>query len=248
MNSLVVEINGVSYSDRYCYMTIGYDKTILDATVFVDGSDLLNHFNVTCKSDWLTMKRVRNSITFVAKPNVTLNDRAAIIEFTHNLVADAYVRISIKQNKAEYTITADNTNILFNTLLDKDCADKEVETVNVSAVGGWRDYGISPVLELARNAGEGALDDIGDDWPTSVDDIKADNYYTVKYDQGIKITKIDRNVLEITNYGKLSLYDKVYYVIKLYHLNDPSQVVEIYVGYINSNENNGTGFDLDDGE
>ena len=74
MATLTVNINSVDYADKYCGISIGYEQTILDATVFVDGSDLLNHFKLSCDSDWVNIKRLRNSIELVVSKNNSLKE------------------------------------------------------------------------------------------------------------------------------------------------------------------------------
>lgn len=72
--------------------------------------------------------------------------------------------------------------------------------------------------------------------------------YTVKYDNGLNIKKLNKTHLQITNYGKVSLYDDTYYIVTVYHVNNPKSNYQIRIDYVNSLENNDGGFSLDDGE
>lgn len=272
MSSLSININGTEYTEKFNTLNISSYQTVFNGVVYVDGSELLNQFTVSCNEDWIEVKRVRNLVTMTIKENTRITERMATVIFTHNLDANIYVRLTIIQGCAEYNITAmplsvdegivttvredGCINIFFHTLLDRYCnidgvdklINEESVTIKVSAIDGFEDFGVKAVTEFVRNAGKGVLVDVDENWPGSAEDIMADNYKMANYDGGLKIHKIDKQTLEITNYGKISLFDKVFYILKIYHVNNPNNMVEIHIGYINSNENNGTGFGFDDGE
>ena len=271
MAKIALIINGeITKTDKYSNIDVSYNQEILDVVVWVDESDALNQFGVKCDSNWVEVKRNRNQVTLVVKKNIALEERAAIVTFTHNLDSDTFIRLAIVQAKAEYTIGAkvavtegddvvvtpsgdqphDSYTIMFNTLLDSDTDSKESVAVTVKATGGYDDFTMKPTIEYVRNAGEGnaTLNTTIGYWPNSVEGILEDNYYMSRCDGGLKIRKVNANRIEITNYGKVSLYDKCFYVVKLYHVNDVSKLVELRIGYISSNVNNGSGFEFGDGE
>ena len=70
----------------------------------------------------------------------------------------------------------------------------------------------------------------------------------VAYDNGLKLYKVSKNKLQITNYGKICLDDDFYYIITLYHINNPRNIAQIRIDYVDSFVNNESGFDLDDDE
>ena len=72
------------------------------------------------------------------------------------------------------------------------------------------------------------------------------NDYMIAYDHGLKLTKLSNSELKITNYGKICLYDDFYYILTLYHINNPRCMAQIRVDYVDSFVNNESGFDLDD--
>ena len=72
------------------------------------------------------------------------------------------------------------------------------------------------------------------------------DYFPIKYDNGLKLAKLSNSELNITNYGKVSLYYDNYYVINLCHRNNPKSKVQITVRY--TQNNNETGFGLADGD
>lgn len=232
MSELLVNINGTEYSEKYNYMTVGYEQQILDTTVYVDGSDLINHFNITCDSNWIEIRRVRNKITLIIKKNNLIEDRVGLIEFTHNLNSDLYINISIRQTVCEYPISINPENILFEPLLDADDPEKTVETIHVTTENGICDFGIGTINEYGRNYVNGAYE----------------GFYSIPYDNGVKLRKIDKQTLEITNYGKASLYDDIYYLITLYHVNNPKSNVRLRIDYVDSYDDNQNGFSLGDGE
>lgn len=230
MSSLIVNINDNSYSDSYCGMGIGYEQNVLNATVFVDGSDLINHFSVICDSNWVKIKRLRNSIELVVSKNNSLSPRIAGLTFTHNLDKNVYINLNITQAACVYDISVDKTQIVFDTLLDEDDVDKEVCDVTVTTTNGIEDFGIGSIVEKV----DVELD--GND----------DNDYVIKYDNGLKLTKVNKNLLRITNYGRVFLEDNAYYIITLYHKNNPRSTAKIVVRYTDSGTNNELGFDFRD--
>lgn len=230
MSSLRIDINGRSYSDKYCGIDIGYEQNVLNATVFVDGSDLINHFSLTCDMDWVKIKRLRNSIELVVAKNNTLSSRIAGLTFTHNLDKNVYINLNITQAACDYYISVDKTQIIFDTLLDEDDADKEVCDVIVTTTNGIEDFGIGSIVEKV-DVGLNGND--GDD-------------YTIKYDNGLKLTKVNTNLLRITNYGRVFLEDNSYYIITLYHKNNPRSTAKIEIRYTDSGTNNELGFDFRD--
>lgn len=230
MATLAVNINSVDYADKYCGISIGYEQTILDATVIVDGSDLLNHFKVSCDSEWVKIKRLRNSIELVIDKNNSLKERVASLLFTHNLDKEVYISLNIMQSVCEYGISVNKSEIVFDTLLDQDDVDKETCEVTVTTTNGVQDFGIGSVVERVDVDGDGV----------------GDNDYIIKYDNGLKLTKIGTNKLRITNYGRVFLQDNVYYTITLYHKNNPRSVAKIVIRYTDSGTNNELGFDFRD--
>ena len=73
-----------------------------------------------------------------------------------------------------------------------------------------------------------------------------DNDYIIKYDNGLKLTKVGTKTLRITNYGRVFLKDDVYYTITLYHKNNPRSTAKIVIRYTDSGTNNELGFDFRD--
>lgn len=230
MATLAVNINSVDYADKYCGISIGYEQTILDATVIVDGSDLLNHFKVSCDSEWVKIKRLRNSIELVIDKNNSLKERVASLLFTHNLDKEVYINLNIMQAACEYGISVNKSEIVFDTLLDADDAEKEICDVMVTATNGIQDFGIGSVIEKVDVSSDG----------------NDENDYIITYDNGLKLTKIGTNKLRITNYGRVFLQDNVYYTITLYHKNNPRSIAKIVIRYTDSGTNNELGFDFRD--
>lgn len=230
MATLTVNINSVDYADKYCGISIGYERTILDATVIVDGSDLLNHFKVSCDSEWVKIKRLRNSIELAIDKNNSLKDRVASLLFTHNLDKEVYINLNIMQAACEYGISVNKSEIVFDTLLDQDDVDKEICEVTVTTTNGVQDFGIGSVVERVDVDGDGV----------------GDNDYIIKYDNGLKLTKVGTKTLRITNYGRVFLKDDVYYTITLYHKNNPRSTAKIVIRYTDSGTNNELGFDFRD--
>jgi hypothetical protein len=230
MATLTVNINSVDYADKYCGISIGYERTILDATVIVDGSDLLNHFKVSCDSEWVKIKRRRNSIELAIDKNNSLKDRVASLLFTHNLDKEVYINLNIMQAACEYGISVNKSEIVFDTLLDQDDVDKEICEVTVTTTNGVQDFGIGSVVERVDVDGDGV----------------GDNDYIIKYDNGLKLTKVGTKTLRITNYGRVFLKDDVYYTITLYHKNNPRSTAKIVIRYTDSGTNNELGFDFRD--
>lgn len=230
MFSLSVNINGVDYTDHTCGMSIGYEQTVLDATVFVNGSDLINDYNLSCDSDWVKVKRLRNLIEIIVTKNNSLDNRMARLTFTHNLDKDIYINLSINQSACEYEISVNKSEIVFDTLLDNDDDDKEVCDVTVTTTNGIEDFAIGSVVERVDVDGDGV----------------GDNDYIIKYDNGLKLEKIGTDTLRITNYGRVFLEDDVYYTITLYHKNNPKSTAKIVIRYTDSGTNNELGFDFRD--
>lgn len=223
MASLSLSIGGEEYTDKYSGVEVGYNMNILVCTVVVDGSDVLNHFNITCDDNWIEIRRIRNRVDIIVQKNNSLDGRIGTILFEHNLDFNAYISLSINQAASEYPIEISTSTITFNNLLPQGSETSETVIVKVTPHNGICDFGIGPVVEYAKN------DEDRD-------------YYVVPYDNGIKLKKLNKEQLEITNYGKVSLYDENYYIVKLYHLNNPRSNVQIKVEYIRNN--NETGFDL----
>lgn len=230
MATLTVNINSVDYADKYCGISIGYEQTILDATVIVDGSDLINHFKLSCDSDWVNIKRLRNSIELVVSKNNSLKERIANLSFTHNLDREVYINFNIVQAACVYGISVNKSEIVFDTLLDKDDVDKEICDVTVTTINGIKDFGIGSIVERVDVDGDGV----------------GDKDYVIKYDNGLKLTKVGTNKLRITNYGRVFLQDDVYYTITLYHKNNPRSTAQIVIRYTDSGTNNELGFDFRD--
>ena len=222
MATLSININGDNYTEQYCGINIGYEQTILDATVVVDGSDLLNHFNLSCDSDWVKIKRLRNSVELVVTKNNSLKERTANLLFTHNLDKNVYINFGIIQAACIYEITVNETEIVFDTLLDSSDDNKEVHDVIVTSTNGAEDFDIGSIVERVV--------------------VDGDDDYIIKYDNGLKLTKIGKNRLRITNYGRVFLQDDVYYTITLYHKNNPRSTAQIVIRYTDSTTNNELGF------
>ena len=226
MTSLSLNIGGQEYSDKYSGVEVGYNMNILACNVVVDGSDVLNHFNITCDDNWIEIRRIRNRVDILVQKNNSLDSRVGTVLFEHNLDFNTYISLSINQAASEYPIEISTNAIRFKNLLPQDSEQtSETVIVNVTTHNGICDFGIGPVVEYAKNDEDG-------DKPL----------YVVPYDNGIKLKKLNKEQLEITNYGKVSLYDENYYIVKLYHLNNPRNNVQITVEYIR--DNNETGFDL----
>lgn len=228
MASLAVNIGGHEYIDLSSFMDVGYEQTILDGVVYVDGSDLVNHYRIEKNADWITIERVRNSVRVIFAKNDGYDSRSGVIAFYHNLDSTVSVSLVVTQAPCEYTISADVTDILFDTLLDQTDADSETCTVNVATTNGSCDFIVASVVEYIKKNEDDEI------------------YYIAKYDKGLKIRKIGKTMLEITNHGKISLYYDNYYVIKLCHRNNPKSNVGITVRY--EQPNNETGFGLDNGD
>ncbi len=224
MASLSLNIGEQEYTDKYSGVEVGYNMNILACNVVVDGSDVLNHFNITCDDNWIEIRRIRNRVDIIVQKNNSLDGRIGKVLFEHNLDFNTYISLSINQAASEYPIEISTNTIQFNNLLPQDSEQtSESVIVNVTPHNGICDFGIGPVVEYAKN------DEDRD-------------YYVVHYDNGIKLKKLNKRELEITNYGKVSLYNENYYIVKLYHLNNPRSNVQIKVEYVRNN--NEAGFDL----
>lgn len=68
----------------------------------------------------------------------------------------------------------------------------------------------------------------------------------IQYTNGLKLVKQGKTRLKIINYGKTCLYDDFYYIITLYHINNPKCVAQIRIDYVDSFVNNESGFGFDD--
>lgn len=233
MSSLEVNINGTTYTENYNGMEVEDTQNILNTTVYVDGSDLNNSFNITCDSDWVEIRRLRNKIKFTVKKNSKLDPRTAVIDFNHNLDKDKFIRINLVQKAVEYTISINSNDFIINNddmpliefddLLDNTDPNKEVCAINVVATNGICDFDIAPVVKYAKNE-------------------KSTDYFKAKYDNAFALRKVDNHTLEVTNYGKVSMYYDTYYVITLYHKNNPKCNTQFKIKY---NPNiNGNGFGL----
>lgn len=227
MNDLAVDINGVEYTEHYNYISVGYEQTMLNATVYVDGGDGISHFNITNDSSWVEIRRMCNEITFIVNKNSSLTERFATIQFTHNLDSDKFVTITFNQVACEYPISIAPEEITFDTLLDSEDETMDEVTIDILTENGVCDYGIGPIVEYVKNLGD-------------------NGYYAVANDGGLKIEKVDNSHLKITNYGKVSLYDDNYYIITLYHRNNPRSKALLRVNYVDSLDSNDTGLGFDD--
>lgn len=200
-------------------------------TVFVDGSDTINHYTLLNGApQWITVSRVRNSVTVVLPDNTGPAMRFGAVRFDHNMDSSKSVTLTFAQEAQEYTIAVSGNGepadeIQFDTLLNQDDRDSESETVSVACGGGVEDYTIRSVLEFERA-------------------LPSDNYRMVPYDGGLKVTKTSPTELLVTNYGKISLSDDMYYEIVLAHRNNPRSVARIRVTY--AQEPASSGFSLDD--
>ena len=223
MASLSLNIGEQEYTKKYSSVEVGYNMNILACNVVVGGSDVLNHFNITCDDNWIEIRRIRNRVDIIVQKNNSLDGRVGTVLFEHNLDFNTYISLSINQAASEYPIEINTSTITFKNLLQQNSDTSENVIVNVTTHNGICDFGIGPVVEYAKNDED-------------------EDYYVVPYDNGIKLKKLNKEQLEITNYGKVSLYDENYYIIKLYHLNNPRNNVQITVEYIR--DNNETGFDL----
>lgn len=232
MASLEVNINGTIYTENYNGIEVEDKQNILNTTVYVDGSDLNNSFNITCDSDWVEIMRLRNQIKFTVKKNCKLDSRMAVIQFNHNLDRDKFIRINLVQRAAEYTISINSNSFIindddmplveFDDLLDENDEEKEVCIINVDATNGICDFDIAPVIKYAKNE-------------------KSTDYFKAKYDNAFALRKLDNRTLEITNYGKVSMYDDTYYVITLYHKNNPKCNTQFKIRYNPNINRNGFG-------
>lgn len=279
MSELKLKIGEEEYIEDFG-LDLGYKQTILDVTVYVDGSDLINHYSVNCHSPWIDIERVRNLLRIIIGKNNTLDDRISVIEFTHNLDADKHISFEVRQMACEYKIEVDKDYILFDTLLDQEDSPSSQETITITTKNGVQDFGIAPVVQYAKNfdvdANENELHDKYEPgetieegqkyWyrdvnrfiletaneqitvPGEGEYFRYSGDYTVKYDNGLNIKKLNKTQLQITNYGKVSLYDDTYYIVTVYHVNNPKSNCQIRIDYVNSLENNDVGFSLDDGE
>lgn len=186
-------------------------------TVLVDGSDTINHFTMNVSDSWITVNRIRNSITVIVKENAGLFDRVGKLTFRHNMDANKVVEIVLMQKPQEYTISVqqdgeDVDEITFTTLMDAYDQDSEEQIVDVVCEGGLEDYRIGKIYEYAKKT-------------------PSDNYKMIPYDNGLKLTKIGNNILSITNFGKLSSFYDVYYNITLSHRNNYRSVRTLKVSY-----------------
>lgn len=227
MTSLKVNIDGQEYTQKTNFLNIGYEQTIFNSVVYVDDSDLINHFHVECYYSWIYIKRLRNSVEIIFAKNDTCETRVGCITFHHNLDINTYVSFIVNQSPCDYSISVDVDEIQFDTLLDQTDENSEVYAVNVTTTNGSCDFIVPSIVEYAKNEND-------------VD------YFPIKYDNGLKLTKLSNSELSITNYGKVSLYYDNYYVINLCHRNNPKSNVQITVRY--TQNNNETGFGLADGD
>ena len=239
MNTLSVEIKYVDkrheeqtivYTEGSNGLDIGYKRLTIYATVSVNGSDTRNDFDVTCDDEWADFGRNRNTVTIVIDKNPTLTQRDTKIRFTHKLDSDVYVDLVFWQAPCEYTIAVNPSHIPFDTLLDDKFYKELSRSVTVTTNEGMRDFGVGPIIEYARNFTENSVSD----------------YYVIPYDHGLKLTKIDKNHLRITTYGKVCLYDDYYYILTLYHINNPRSTAQIRVEFDDALLNNETGLGFED--
>lgn len=227
MATLKVNIDSQEYGERTNFINIGYEEAISNVTVYVDGSDLINHFHIECYDNWITIKRLRNEIEIVFAKNDGYDVRTGSIIFHHNLDSSVYVSFVINQAVCDYSISVDTDEIEFDNLLDSTDPVNEERTITVTTANGSCDFIVPSIIEYAKNEDD-------------------ENYFIVRYDKGLKLKKLSNSQLKIINYGKVSLYYDNYYVIKLCHRNNPKSNVQITVRY--APNNNETGFELGDGE
>lgn len=232
MATLRVDIDSQEYGERTNFINIGYEEALSKATVYVDGSDLINHFHIECYDNWITIKRLRNEIEIVFAKNDGYDVRTGSITFHHNLDSSVYVSFIINQDVCDYSISVDTDVIEFDDLLDRMNEEQEIvkeeeRIITVTTTNGSCDFIVPSIIEYAKNEDD-------------------ENYFIVRYDKGLKLKKLSNSQLKIINYGKVSLYYDNYYVIKLCHRNNPKSNVQITVRY--APNNNETGFELGDGE
>ena len=74
MTSLKVNIDGQEYIQKTNFLNIGYEQTISNSVVYVDDSDLINHFHVECYGSWIYIKRLRNGVEIIFAKNAYSSD------------------------------------------------------------------------------------------------------------------------------------------------------------------------------
>lgn len=223
MATIGVKFNDSIYKNAYTF-ECKHEKNVVELTVLCDGKDFINHFTIARDggSGWIAIHRNRNYIRLVINENFGLSERNGKLTFKHNLDKEVFFEFNIKQSGCKYTIDCEEHDIELNTLLDTD-EDREFHKVKVKVVGGFYDFGIKPVKQFVIN-GNGVPE------------------REVVYDNGLSLTKLDNEQLLITNFGKVSMYDNVRYVLTLYHRNNPSITTSINIEY-GSVDNNGISFD-----
>lgn len=238
MNKIQVSSLSVTYdneevlSNPLNVINVGIERQEHSIMVEVDGSDTVNHFTVTCEEDWVTLRRVRNSITMIVNANTGPYERSAYIRFQHNMDADARITLILNQDRPVYKITTmlgkdEVDTIVFGKLFGPEDPDSETETVTVECIGGLCDYLVRGVVQMAKS-------------PTST------RYRLVPYDNGVKVVKTSPSLLKVTNFGKISKYDDMYYEIVLGHMNNLTVTKRIKVVYKDKGKDEGSGFELDD--
>lgn len=212
-------------------MQVGCGRQEHRITVFVDGSDTINHYTLLNGApQWITVSRVRNSVTVVLTDNTGPAMRFGSVRFDHNMDSSKSITLTFAQEAPEYTIAVSANGepadeIRFNTLTGQDDQDSETTVLDVSCEGGVKDYTVRCVLEFEKT-------------PSS------QNYRMVPYDGGLKVVKSSPTELSVTNYGKVSLSDDMYYEIVVAHRNNPRSTARVRVAY--TQEPTSSGFSLDD--
>lgn len=55
----------------------------------------------------------------------------------------------------------------------------------------------------------------------------------IPYDHGLKLEKIDNSHLRVTTYGQTCLYDDYYYILTMYHMNNPKSMAQVRIDFYN---------------
>lgn len=208
-----------------------YSKNYISLEVIVDGSENLAHYTIhepINNNNFISYKKFRNFIDITVNKNPFKTQRSITLLLTHNLNNNVLFYVNIRQKGTFYDIYFDDhtkeKNITFNPLYNYDNRDKyETETFNIECLNGYQDFAIKPIKLY-----------------TILDN---NTQQDLSYDNAFHIKKINNNQLTITNYGKINDYDNIYYIVTLYHRNDPDQTLKIIINYNNINT---TGFSFSD--
>lgn len=215
MNSLKIKYNNELYEDS---ITLNCDnqRNVFNFVAIVDDTDFINNYRLVNYSNNVTINRSRNIINVILKPNTTKKEVVYTIDLVHLLDSSVMFSIIIVQDKPEYSISVDKENITFDTLLDKTDSDVEYEDINVTCVGGRKDYVVGKVRKEVY---------VNDEWVKSI------------YDNALYIEHMNNSLLRLYNYGKLAMEDDVRYIVSLYHINDTSSgKAEITINYNEDHE------------